>query len=125
MGDLQGKPISKFPDTSTMEKTEEFYGRAVEWWNLSIIHYLASQPARDRPYDILVVSHGGLIGILLRTLINSKKLRRAEGVSIGKCFNVSVTIIEMDDDEKGTVIKYGDISHLIRKVVETNADEVV
>jgi len=38
--------------------------------------------------------------------------------------NVSVTAIEMEDNRNGAVTKYGDISYLVDKVVETNADEL-
>jgi broad specificity phosphatase PhoE len=110
----------------SIETSESFVGRALEWWNNSVLQYLSTAPARDTPYQILVVSHGGWIGTLVRTLVNSRKLRTAEGIALGKCFNVSVTRIEMTDDRDGRVTKYGDISHLVSKRVETiNADEVI
>jgi len=105
----------------SIEKTELFAGRAIKWWNTSILHYLVTLPARETPYEILVVSHGGWIGTLVRTLVNSRKLK-AEGITIGKCLNVSLTRIEMEDNQNGTVTKYSDVSHLVGKFVETNAD---
>jgi broad specificity phosphatase PhoE len=126
MGNLQGQAFSPTATASrnnSIETTELFAGRAIRWWN-RILQYLSTLPVRDTPYEILVVSHGGWIGTLVRTLVNSRKLRTAEGVAIGKCPNVSVTRIEMDDDRNGTVTKYGDISHLVGKWVETNADEL-
>jgi len=128
MGDLQGKavsPTAMLSENPSIEKTELFAGRAVKWWNTSVLQYLSTLPARDMPYEILVVSHGGWIGTLVRTLVNSRKLRTAEGIAIGKCLNVSVTKIEMEDNRNGTVTKYGDISHLVGKVVETNPDELI
>jgi broad specificity phosphatase PhoE len=108
-----------------MEKTELFAGRTIKWWNASILQYLSNLPARDTPYEVLIVGHGGWIGTLVRTLVNSRKLKIAEGIAIGKCLNVSVTRIEMEDNRNGTVTKYGDISHLVGKVVQTNADELI
>ena len=136
MGDLQGKPLlpaatlSENPTTmqsenSSIEKTELFAGRTIKWWNTSILQYLSNLPARDTPYEVLIVSHGGWIATLVRTLVNSRKLKIAEGIATGKCLNVSVTRIEMQDNRNGTVTKYGDISHLVGKVVQTNADELI
>ena len=105
-----------------MEGKESFIARSVNWWDTSLLRYLSSQQARNKPYHILVVSHGGLIGTLIRTLVKQKRLRMAQGVLVGKCFNVSITRVEMDDSVTGTVVKYGDISHLIGKVIETNVD---
>lgn len=127
MGNLQGQAISPNAITSgnlSIETTELFAGRAVKWWNNSVLQYLSALPARDAPYEILVVSHGGWIGTLVRTLVNSRKLSVAEGIAIGKCLNVSVTRIEMEDNRNGTVTKYGDISHLVGNWVETNVDEL-
>jgi broad specificity phosphatase PhoE len=128
MGDLQGKavtPTTLASQNSSIEKTEQFANRAVKWWNTLILQYLSALPARDTPYQILVVSHGGWIGTLVRTLINSRKLMKADDITIGKCLNVSVTKIEMEDNRNGTVTKYGDVSHLVGKFVETNADELI
>ncbi|KIM79625.1 hypothetical protein PILCRDRAFT_823162 [Piloderma croceum F 1598] len=126
MGNLQGQAISPTATASgnrSIETMALFASRAVRWWN-KFLQYLSTLPVRDTPYEILVVSHGGWIGALVRTLVNSRKLRTAEGVAIGKCLNVSVTRIEMDDNRNGTVTKYGNISHLVGKWVETNADEL-
>jgi broad specificity phosphatase PhoE len=125
MGDLQGKKNSRFSDHSSIEKTELFYSRAVSWWNTSILQYLGDLPTRKDPYNVLIVSHGGWIGTLVRTLINSRKLKTKEGVFVGNCFNTSVATIEIETNGTATVVKYGDISHLIRKVVEVNSDEQV
>jgi broad specificity phosphatase PhoE len=129
MGDLQGKafsPAALASNDLSMEKTELFAGRAVRWWNKFILQYLSTVPVRDTPYEVLVVSHGGWIGTLVRTLVNSRKLKAAEGIVItGTCLNVSVTRIEMEDNRNGAVTKYGDISHLVGNFVETNADEII
>ena len=136
MGDLQGKPLSPaarlsenpttmLSENSSIEKTELFAGRTIKWWNTSILQYLWNLPARDTPYEVLIVSHAGWIETLVRTLVNSRKLKIAEGISIGECPNVSVTRIEMEDNRNGTVTKYGDISHWVGKVVQTNADELI
>jgi broad specificity phosphatase PhoE len=130
MGDLQGKavsPIALPSENRSIEKTELFASRAVKWWNISVVQYLSNLPTRDTPYQLLVVSHGGWIGMLVRTLVNSRKLRTAKGIAVGRCLNVSVTRIEIDseDNRNGTVTKYGDVSHLVGNFVETNADELI
>lgn len=130
MGGLQGKlmtPENQSLYSSSIEATTGFAARAMSWWKTSILDYLSTLPERNTPYDILVVSHGGWIGLTVRTLVNSGKLRVAEGTAIGKCFNTSITQIEFGDNVngRGALIKYGDISHLItKKVVVDNADEI-
>lgn len=116
--------MSRILDSSSIEKMELFYARAAKWWNASILQNLSDLPTRDEPYNVLVVSHSGWIGMLVRTLINSKRLKMKEGVSMGKCFNTAVVTIELEVDGTGTVVNYGDISHLIHKVMETNADDL-
>jgi len=131
LGDLQGKaitsPIAKLSSSEnpSIETTELFGSRTVKWWNGYILQYLSNLPSRDTPYGILIVSHGGWIGMLVRTLVNSRKLRTATGIAIGKCLNVSVTRIEMEDNRNGIVTKYGDTLHLVGKYVQDNADELI
>ena len=125
MGDLQGKAMSTgiSAQNASVEKMELFADRVVNWWNTFILQYLSTLPTRDTPYEVLIVGHGGWIGTLVRTLVNSRKLRTAEGIVFGRCPNVSVTRIEMEDNRNGSVAKYADISHLPSgKCVETNAD---
>ena len=113
---------SLISEDPSVEPKEDFIARSVNWWNTSLLRYLSCQQTRNKPYHILVVSHGGLIGTLIPTLVKENRLRMAPGVFVGKCFNVSITRVEMDDNVTGTVVKYGDISHLVGKIVETNVD---
>lgn len=108
----------------TVEHGEIVKARTIAWWNKSILQRTASLPPKGTPYRILVVSHGGFIGTLVHGLINSRKAECAEGVVLGPCYNTSVSVIETKD-RKGTVVMYGNISHLGEEhVMETNADEV-
>lgn len=111
-------------DNSSIEKKELFYARASKWWDTSVLQSLIDLPARGGPYNVLAVSHSGWIGMLVRTLVSSKRLRTKEGVFIGKCFNTAVAMVELEVDGTGTVVKYGDISHLIQKGVETSVDDL-
>jgi len=106
-----------------METKAHFACRAVTWWNRTILQPQSSLPAGRAPRHILVTTHGGFIGILLRTLIGSRKATCAEGVVIGKALNSSVTIIKIENG-KGTVLQYGDVSHLVDKACEEGADEI-
>lgn len=129
MGELQGKlllPSARLVTDNTIETGTAFTTRATSWWNQRALHRTASFPPRDTPYHILVVTHGGFIRTLVKNLIQSRKARCDEGVVIWKCFNSSVTIIEVGNDRKGIIMKYADISHLgaMADVVESNADEV-
>lgn len=128
-GDLQGTAGTRFAlasDSHAIERADAFNSRATNWWNNTLLPYLSSQPQRDSPYEILMMSHGGFIGTLVRSLIKEKQLSKPEGVFIGQCFNVSVTKIEMEDNQKGEVVQYGGLSHLLgvkQTVIESNADE--
>lgn len=127
MGDLQGKvfsseAMSKY--SHTMERSEDFAVRASKWWSTTLQRLSELQAHQEQPYNVLIVSHGGWIQTLMRTLVNSRKLKVAKGVAINSCLNVSVTTIETDGNRKGVVVKYGDVSHLITKAVASNADEL-
>lgn len=132
MGEFQGKQIQrkfKWPvggSDTTVEPADVFVSRTVSWWKKTL-QRTAALEARDTPYHILVTTHGGFINTLVKTLIQSKRATLTKGVVIWRCYNTSVTILEVQHDEKATVLQYGEIGHLTGKkaaVVETNADEV-
>jgi len=132
MGELQGQVYSArlmAAGLSYAESAEDMSARAVSWWNDTILKHVSSLPVApdsDSPSNILVVSHGGFIGILVRGLIGSGKITRAEGVHVGKCLNTAVAIIDMQEDGLGQLVQYGNIAHLLTKkmdVVEGNVDE--
>ena len=74
------------------------------------------------PAHILAVSHGGLIGSLVKNLVGSRKLQAAEGVGVGMCFNASISVIDVDETGKGVLVSYADTTHLDGGVLERNAD---
>ncbi|KAJ7481125.1 phosphoglycerate mutase-like protein [Mycena galericulata] len=138
-GDLQGtKSGAGFKLAASVGETVEpagaFAARAVGWWKKAILQRTmaaaALQPRdSEEAYNVLVTSHGGFIGALLRTLIGSGKARCTAGVVITTVRNTSVTIIEVDRDGSGTVVQFGDVAHLTQKLekemVEMNVDEAV
>lgn len=127
MGMMQGKVLdatsfAKYGDT--LEKSEDFAYRINKWWSDTLQKFSALQD-RVPPYNVLIVSHGGWIQTLVRTLVGSRKLTIALGVTIDtRCLNVSITRIETDGNRKGVVVQYGDTSHLITKAVENNVDVI-
>ncbi|RPD66483.1 phosphoglycerate mutase-like protein [Lentinus tigrinus ALCF2SS1-7] len=74
------------------------------------------------PAHILAVSHGGLIGTLVTNLVGSRKLRAGEGVAIGRCFNASISVVDLYEDGKGVLVSYADTTHLNVDLVQENAD---
>ncbi|THG97699.1 hypothetical protein EW026_g4354 [Hermanssonia centrifuga] len=134
MGDMQGVRISEWegPMPANMEPAADFATRADQWWKKSVQSYVSSVTSRrggatsEGPAHILVVSHGGLIRVLLQGLIGSRHVRCAEGVDVGRyrCSNASVTVIEVDESGKGTLLLFADTAHLDVELVEGNVDVV-
>ena len=48
---------------------------------------------------------------------------KAPGVTWGWCPNASITLVEVLGDRSGTLLGYGDISHLAKPGVSGNVDE--
>ena len=79
--------------------------------------------AGNTPANILMTSHGGFIGVLIEGLIGSRKVDCATGVTIGRCLNASITIVELEHDGKVKVVRYADTTHLdVDRLVQLNAD---
>ncbi|KAF9446338.1 phosphoglycerate mutase-like protein [Macrolepiota fuliginosa MF-IS2] len=126
MGELQGQVSGKTRlsgQDSEVETGPAFAKRAMAWWRKEVVEYTASLPPRTNPYNILVVSHGGFIGTLMRSLIQSGGLRPEKGVVVGHCPNASVSLIEWSG-RKGKLVQYGDASHLSTGPLGHNADEI-
>lgn len=128
MGQLQGKHVklARLPSLwdDSMETKEDFTDRVMAWWDETLQH-LASLPTGDAPRRVLVTSHGGFIGTLVHTLIESGKAVSAKGVVLWRCHNSSVSIIDVQEDGKGVVVQFGDVSHLFTKPLASNADTAV
>lgn len=127
MGDLQGRVWGNFQgllsgdgegkEIRHPESPEAVERRAVEWWNATVVGASAKH--------ILIVSHGGWIGWLIRGLLR-KAIRAEREVTVGLCFNTGVTVVEIPrGGGKGKLLQYGDVTHLRgADVVEDNADEL-
>ncbi|KAI0312499.1 histidine phosphatase superfamily [Amylostereum chailletii] len=92
---------------SGVESVESVSRRAAEWWE-GAIGGLDS----EREREVLVVSHGYWISVLVRGLIGSGRVAVAEGVSIGKVGNTAVAVIVVDGEGKGVLKSHGDVGHL-------------
>lgn len=74
---------------------------------------------------MLVVSHGGYISRLIANLLGGGKMRCAEGVRVtGKCWNASVSVIEVLESGEAVLVSYSDTTHLKVDLVQTNADVI-
>ena len=103
--------------------------RANSWWHEAVAPWITvtkvgngQETAGAEPRDVLIVSHGGLIGILLQALRRGT-VRMDGGVRVTNCVNGSITVIEVDPaTAKGKIVRYADASHLAGPVVEENVD---
>jgi len=131
MGDMEGKAFKPHvmklvaAADSTVEDSTSFADRTLTWWDTTM-KYIASLPPKNDLYNILAVTHGGVIGTMVRNLIQGRHVRCAQGVVILRCANTSITVIEVDGSRQGIVVKYSDISHMKegRGTIDTNADEI-
>ncbi|KAF8912028.1 histidine phosphatase superfamily [Gymnopilus junonius] len=95
----------------TVETHVDFGARVVGWWNQQILGHILSK-SKNLPTTVVVTTHGGFITTLVRELIGSRKAECGDGVIVWKCFNSSVSVIEVGENRRGTVVSFGDVSHL-------------
>lgn len=133
MGDLEGLKITgnmwgQIP--SNVEASTVFASRATQWWNrvvqrqISLFKETRASKGSVEPINILVTTHGGWVLALTQSLIGSRKISCGDDVKVGKCLNASVSVIEVDENGKGTLVKFGDTTHLKAKLVEVNVDVI-
>ncbi|EJD53177.1 phosphoglycerate mutase-like protein [Auricularia subglabra TFB-10046 SS5] len=116
------------PDS--VEKPEAFRERLVKWWTTVLVPYvattLADKPKDAPPVNVLIVSHGAAIAFLLLALLNEMGYTRGPGEDYNsthrRIHNVSISTIDVHADGSGVLVKVGDVSHLERPVLKTNAD---
>ncbi|KAI0822745.1 histidine phosphatase superfamily [Trametes gibbosa] len=137
MGDWQGGSMhDRGAPPPNLEPLADLAARAAKWWNETVgrlvqrkaVELAAGQcgTAEFEPAHVLVVSHGGLIGTLVTNLVGSRRVRAAEGVVVGRCFNASISVVELDEDGRGMLVSYADTTHLDVdldvELVQENAD---
>lgn len=139
MGELQGELSRSKKPAPSVETTVDFAARCLAWYLRSIVDYMISTleaglPMKQ-PHNILVVSHGAWIGVLLSALQENGLVTYGEGVEIGHCLNTGVSIIEYTKVPTGKanalvgiLVQYSDVVHLTRedlRLQEVNADVLV
>ncbi|KAF9059508.1 histidine phosphatase superfamily [Rhodocollybia butyracea] len=125
LGKLEGKHLSErrnYTDDETAESPESFAVRALDWWDTTVKE-LTEAPGK-KPYEVLVVSHGGFISALVKNLISTGRVETEPNqVTNWICFNLSITKIEVEEGSKARLVTYSDISHLkASDLVTYNAD---
>ena len=115
---MEGKPgrpgDAKFAleHDKTIERATEFSHRLVGWWKRVILGQVVSGQKGLDAIEVLVVTHGGVITPLTRELVESKEVRCGHGVIMQQCMNTSITVIEVYEDGKGELVRFGDVDHL-------------
>lgn len=124
MGELQGMVYGSVKTGSpTAETSHALSVRAMVWWRDAIVERTASLSMGGEPYNILVVSHGGFISTLVKSLVRSGKVTADRVKILQNLPNMSVSIIEWDG-VTWRLVKYGDISHLTTGPLDHSADEM-
>ncbi|KAH9952087.1 phosphoglycerate mutase-like protein [Amylocystis lapponica] len=129
LGDWQGTTIDGQGSTApaNAEPLVAFTARATQWWAETIVPYAASQTRRSEgkgPAHVLIVSHGGYISKMIYNLLDSGRVQAQAGMVTGRCWNASVSVIEVGEDGQGTLVVYSDTTHLKGDLVATNVDVV-
>jgi probable phosphoglycerate mutase len=130
MGDMEGKPGRTkgaklaLAHDETIETAAEFSHRVVGWWKRVILGQVLSRQKGSNAIGVLVATHGGVITTLTRELVGSRKVRCGDGVIIWQCMNASITVIEVDEDGQGELVRFGDVAHLqeTEAPIASNAD---
>lgn len=120
MGNLEGKKggvTGPLREDKTVEPASAFAKRTIDWWNREVVNWCRPRAAivtKDYagPRDIVVTTHGGFITALVQTLLGSRKARLDEGVVVGRCYNTSVTEIDILANGKGIIRSFGRMDHL-------------
>jgi len=130
MGAMQGKMVTTRwgakPADMTRESGAFFAARAESWWIKDILDGVAQLPRKTEPYHVLITTHGGFIGALIRNLVHGRKASCATGVVVERCLNASVTVVEVNEAREGLITQWGSVSHLrtLDAAVQTNSDEI-
>jgi probable phosphoglycerate mutase len=105
-------------DISTLE------ARGIKWWKCTLLNQIRNLPDEQSPAHILIVSHGAFIATLVKGLLGARHIGQdAPGFKMGRCLNTAICEIEVNETLKGKLVKWGDIGHLVKPVVESNPDE--
>ncbi|KAG7092948.1 hypothetical protein E1B28_009250 [Marasmius oreades] len=150
----RSKVLATFPGgvDPSAERVEAMEKRVMYWWDTEVLG-LMSKPVPppvalvndngivhehdkythdpSNVHHVLVVSHGGFIGSLVRKLVETGRIQSLRKTpmrgSNWVCHNTSITTIDVGEDGKGTLVKYADIAHMLEavkegKVATRNAD---
>lgn len=132
MGELEGLHVDEKLGHAPrgMEPISSMNARASAWWREAVMPWIKAhweaaelrQGMSQGRRDVLIVSHGGFIGILLQALCKGT-VRVEKNVRLTKCLNASISVIEIEGASgKGRITKFSDVSHLTVPLVEENAD---
>ena len=100
-----------------MEPLDALQARTLQWWISTILPLIPIGPEShrsDRPWHVLVVGHGLFIRTLVLALVDHERglLSVEPGTQVGRCFNTAVTTIHLESPNQGTLVQYGDITHI-------------
>lgn len=142
MGSIEGTKIDRARRISlppNAESAKAFSARAANWWKEIILPYTISglyKEDEERQRNILVVSHGGLMHVLVQDLLESGQVVFEQSSKLGLLTrhsipNASISVIqlpvqskEVDKEAPGTVVLFADTTHLDVEFVNGNADVV-
>ena len=132
MGNLEGVQVldrsKRPPNDSTVEPSQSLLRRLLDWWESNVFN-LMSDPNAPTTCHILIVSHGAAIHMLMNILysVGFAPPPREKDFKYGGVLNTSITEVEMgrlpsshgpnSPECYGRVLRFNDVSHMIRTTV--------
>ncbi|KAH7107677.1 phosphoglycerate mutase-like protein [Auriculariales sp. MPI-PUGE-AT-0066] len=137
MGELQGRQGNVHGSLpASVESSGSIRARLIKFWRESVEKQVQAAtegadvvPASDSSEptaNILLVSHGGTISVLLMMLFKELHFGRGDQLFdlTTRIWNASISKVDVRRDGSGTFGRVADISHMLGPVVEKNADVV-
>ncbi|CCM00009.1 uncharacterized protein FIBRA_02034 [Fibroporia radiculosa] len=131
LGDWQGHKLdNRGSPPANIEPLTDFTLRAARWWTDTIIARVVSMRSESdgrkgqiEPSCALVVSHGGYISRLIEGLALTGRIKYAGDVKVNtKCWNASISVVDVDEYGQGVLIAYSDTTHLKGGFIDGLAD---
>lgn len=124
LGELQGKKRTNADNPPSVEPLDAFVARILSWWDGTIMPLVSRSSNTE---TVLVIGHGSFTANLMKALGSQRGFDMSLSAGKGKAYNTGISIVEIENDGRGTLVQYSDVGHLKdmeQGVVTGNVDDV-